>query len=102
MECLAVVKAISHFEAYLIGNILQLYITDHSALQYLQSSCHLNGRLTRALQLQHYHFTIHHRKGKMHQNADGLSRQAWVFKHPTRTLELQVGEMSGLNSDMNS
>ena len=49
------------------------------ALQYLQSSRHLNGRLTRwALQLQHYDFVIKYRPGKSHQNADGLSRQAWV------------------------
>ena len=77
MECLAVVKAISHFEVYLTGRQFTV-VTDHSALQYLQSSCHLNGRLTRwALQLQHHDFSIKHRKGKTHQNADGLSRQAW-------------------------
>ena len=77
MECLAVVKAISHFEVYLTGRQFTV-VTDHSALQYLQSSWYLNGRLTRwALQLQHHDFSIKHRKWKTHQNADGLSRQAW-------------------------
>ena len=77
LECLAVVCAIEHFAAHLVGRQFMV-VTDHQALQYLQSSRHLNGRLTRwALQLQHHNFVIKHRPGKTHQNADGLSRQAW-------------------------
>ena len=77
LECLAVVRAIEHFAAHLVGRQFMV-VTDHQALQYLQSSRHLNGRLTRwALQLQHHNFVIKHRPGKTHQNADGLSRQAW-------------------------
>ena len=78
LECLAVIRAIDHFAVHLSGRPFTV-MTDHQALQYLQSSRHLNGRLTRwALQLQHYDFVIKYRPGKSHQNADGLSRQAWV------------------------
>lgn len=77
LECLAVVRAIDHFAVYLSGRAFTV-VTDHKALEYLQSSRHLNGRLTRwALQLQHYNFSIRYRPGKSHQNADGLSRQRW-------------------------
>ena len=77
LECLAVIRAIDHFAVHLTGRVFTV-VTDHRALQYLESSRHLNGRLTRwALQLQHYSYTIRYRQGKSHQNADGLSRQAW-------------------------
>ena len=77
LECLAVVKAIDHFAVYLWGRPFTV-VTDHRALQYLDSSRHLNGRLTRwALQLQQHSFKIRYRPGSTHGNADGLSRQAW-------------------------
>ena len=77
LECLAVIRAIDHFAVHLSGTQFTV-VTDHRALEYLQSSRHLNGRLTRwALQLQHYHFTIRYHPGNTHQNADGLSRQVW-------------------------
>lgn len=77
LECLAVVRAVEHFAVHLLGRPFTI-VTDHRALQYLDSSRHLNGRLTRwALQLQQHHFTVRYRPGRNHQNADGLSRQAW-------------------------
>ncbi len=78
VECLAVVQAIDYFAAHLIGRPFTVQ-TNHRALQYLHSSRHLNGRLTRwALKLQSYTFNIRYRPGKSNQNADGLSRQAWT------------------------
>ena len=44
LECLAVVQAIDYFAAHLIGRPFMVE-TDHKALQYLQSSRYLNGRL---------------------------------------------------------
>ena len=41
LECLTVLKAISHFEVYLTGKTFTV-VTDHKALQYSQRSCHLN------------------------------------------------------------
>ena len=64
LECLAVVQAIDYFAAHLIGRPF-IVETDHKALQYLQRSRHLNGRLTHwALKLQSYSFTIRYRPGK--------------------------------------
>ena len=77
LECLAVVRAIDHFAVHLVGKHFSV-ITDHKALTALRSSQKLNGRLMRwTLALQDYDFEISHRAGASHQNADGLSRQAW-------------------------
>ena len=44
----------------------------------LLTSMKLNGRLMRCdLALQVYDFSISHRSGANHQNANGLSRQEW-------------------------
>ena len=95
LECLAVVKAIDHFAVYLWGRPFTV-VTDHRALQYLDSSRHLNSRLTRwALQLQQHSFKIKYRPGVTHGNADGLSRQAWkesVEAHLPRTSGSEGGE----------
>ena len=77
LECLALIKAIEHFGHYLVGKHF-IVRTDHKALEALQSSKRLTGRLARwALSLQHFHYTVQYKAGKHHQNADGLSRQAW-------------------------
>ena len=70
-------KAIDHFAVHLWGREFTV-VTDHKALKYLDSSKHLNGRLTRwALQLQQHFFKTRYHPGTKHGNADGLSRQAW-------------------------
>ena len=52
--------------------------TDHKPLEALQTSKRLTGRLARwALSLQHLNYTVQYKAGKNHQNADGMSRQAW-------------------------
>ena len=76
-ECLALVRGIEHFDVHLLGKPF-VAVTDHKALEALQTSTHLNGRLTRwTLTLQRFTFTVKYRPGYLHQNADGLSRQAW-------------------------
>ena len=76
-ECLAIVKAIHHFDVYLTGRPFHIQ-TDHRALQYLDKARHGNGRIARwALLLQPFTFTITHRAGTANSNADGLSRQCW-------------------------
>ena len=77
IECLAVVKSVSNFAIHLLGRPFSI-VKDHHALTSLMSSSKLNSRLVIwALALQDYSFTKSHRAGNMHQNADGLSRQAW-------------------------
>ena len=76
-ECLGIVAALKHFDVYLVGRKFTI-VTDHRALQYLQTMQNANPRLTRwALALQPFDFQVTHRPGRMHTNADGLSRQAW-------------------------
>ena len=77
LECLALVKAVEHFGHYLVGKPFQIK-TDHKALEALQTSRKLTGRLARwALSLQQYHIVVQYNQVKMNQDANGLSRQAW-------------------------
>ena len=53
-------------------------VTDHKALVSLLKSRNLNKRLHGwVLKLLDFNFEITYRPGKDHQDADGLSRQAW-------------------------
>ena len=73
-ECLAVWWAIKEFRVYIHGTEF-VVVTDHSALQWLMKLQNPQGRLARwILFLQTFQFTIIHRAGKKHVNADALSR----------------------------
>jgi hypothetical protein len=81
LELKAVVWAIEHYRHYLIGRRFQL-VTDHSALKWL-----LNLKEPRALfarwimKLQQYDIDLIVRPGRVHMNADALSRRP----HPKET-----------------
>ena len=69
------VAFLQHFRQYLLGTPFTIR-TDHSALTWLQNFKQPEGQLARWLeQLQEYEFTIIHRPGKAHCNADALSRR---------------------------
>ena len=73
-ELLAVVYFMRHFRAYLIGRPFVVR-TDHAALQWIQGFKEPEGQVARWLeQLQEFDFSLEHRPGKRHQNADALSR----------------------------
>ncbi|CAG8543634.1 26142_t:CDS:2 [Gigaspora rosea] len=73
-ECLAVVWAIGYFRHYLHGTFFTI-ITNHMTLKYLLSLNEPRGRLARwIMTLSEYHFNVIYKSGKLHANADSLSR----------------------------
>ena len=73
-ELLAVVWAVKLFRPYVWGTHFSI-VTDHKALQWLQTTKNLTGKLARyAITLQEYDFTVVHRSGAQHGNVDSLSR----------------------------
>jgi hypothetical protein len=73
-EFLAILYAVEKFHHYLAGTPFTI-VTDHSALVHLESAKTKNPKLARwAMRLSGYEFTLKHRAGRIHNNADGLSR----------------------------
>jgi RNase H-like domain found in reverse transcriptase/Integrase zinc binding domain len=75
-ELLAIMKAITHWQPYLIWTKEPFKIfTDHANLLHWKSPQKLNRRTARWHgELQDYNFTLHHVPGKNHTAADVLSR----------------------------
>ncbi|XP_063333353.1 uncharacterized protein LOC134629763 [Pelmatolapia mariae] len=74
-ELLAVVAGVRHFKYYLCGTSFVIR-TDHAALQWLMSFREPEGQVARWLEeLQAFNFTVEHRAGTHHSNADALSRR---------------------------
>lgn len=72
-ELLAVVTFLNYFQHYLIGKPF-IIRTDCGTLTWLQTFKSPEGQLARWLEkLQEYQFTIMHRPGHKHSNADALS-----------------------------
>jgi hypothetical protein len=73
-EMLACVFAVKSFRWYLHGRKFEL-VTDHRPLLWLMTAKEPTGQQIRWLmQLQEYDFSIRHRPGKLHANADAISR----------------------------
>ncbi|KAJ3588488.1 hypothetical protein NHX12_012080 [Muraenolepis orangiensis] len=73
-ELLAVVEFASHFRQYLLGRPFTVR-TDHSSLRWRTQMKEPEGQLARWLErLGEYNFEIVHRPGRLHSNADSLSR----------------------------
>lgn len=78
-ELLAVVVFLKHFQHYLLGRKFLLR-TDHSSLHWLNNFKHPEGQLARWLeQLGHFEYEIVHRSGKLHRNADVVSRSVTCY-----------------------
>lgn len=74
-ELLAVILGLRHFRPYLYGGRFLLR-TDHASLTWLLNFKEPEGQLARWLEtLQDYNFEIRHRAGRLHANADALSRR---------------------------
>ena len=75
-ELLATVKAIKHFRPYLYGRKFKLR-TDHASLRWLCRRKEPSNQVARWLEiLAEFNYTLEHRAGVKHGNADGLSRQS--------------------------
>ncbi len=74
LECLAIVYSVTYFDIFLANLEFQI-VTDHRSLSWLFKVKDNNQRLMRwSLKLQSYRYTIVYRPGRLHQNADSLSR----------------------------
>jgi transposase InsO family protein len=81
-ELLAIVYFTRYFRHYLVGKPFQLR-TDHSALTWLNKTRDPIGQNARWLeQLGEFTFTIQHRPGQRHGNADALSRRPCPLRSP--------------------
>lgn len=70
-----------------------MIVTDHAALTYLQTSKTKNAKLARwAARLASYDFTMMHRAGRVHNNADGLSRA-----HAQPSSDTPKGDVTGVD-----
>ncbi len=77
LECLAIVSSLKYFEYFVYSKDVTV-ITDHKPCLALMNGSYLNKHLLRfALVLQQFNVTLEYRPGKLHANADGMSRQAW-------------------------
>ena len=84
------VHFVKSFRHYLYGCHFTLR-TDHSALQWLRTFKEPGGQVARWLQvLEEYDFTVEHRPGSRHQNADSLSR----FPHSEENSEVVLPVMA--------
>ncbi|CAH1253110.1 RTL1 [Branchiostoma lanceolatum] len=73
-ELLALVNSVWHFRHYLLGCEFTVR-TDHHALKWLMTFKEPENQVARWLEtLASFSFTVQHRAGKKHGNADGLSR----------------------------
>lgn len=77
-ELLAIVVFLKHFRHYLYGQQVRVR-TDHGALRWLLQFKNPEGQLARWLEvISQYRLTLEHRAGRIHSNADGLSRRPCV------------------------
>jgi len=71
---LAVIASLQHFRHYLLGNHIILR-TDHHSLKWLKTFKRPEGILARWIEtLTEFSYEIEHRPGRLHCNADGVSR----------------------------
>ena len=73
-ELLAVVFFLKQYRCYLLGRHIKIR-TDHAALRWLKNTPEPIGQQARWLEImEEYDYEIIHRAGRLHQNADALSR----------------------------
>lgn len=90
-ELLAAILAVKHFRSYLYGKKFRLR-TDHASLIWLVKRKEPSAQIARWLEfLEEFQFSIEHRPGQKHGNADGLSRRNCIDCQQCRRIELRDG-----------
>ena len=80
-ELLAIVRLTRQFRHYLLGKPFTVR-TDHNSLTWLLRFKEPQGQLARWIEeLGQYNMIVRHRKGKLHTNADALSRSTEGINH---------------------
>ena len=95
-ELLAVVMAVKHFRPYLYGRPFRLR-TDHASLKWLYKLKEPQHQVARWIEiLSEFTFKLEHRAGRLHENADGLSRKLCTeCKQCDSITKRDSGESSG-------
>lgn len=102
-EACAIMFGLRKFHKYLFGRRFKI-ITDHKPLIYLMSEkkgipdVHSTRMLRWIIELSAYEYSIEHKSGKMHLNADALSRLPVDNPSPQRKSEENVFLMQQLDS----
>ena len=107
-ELLALVHFVKYFRNYLYGHEFTAR-TDHGSLRWLANFKDPEGQLARWLEtLSSYSMKIEHRPGRLHRNADGLSRMPCkqcgrreVDTDPKHTMNVNLVSLKG-DSEMTS
>lgn len=82
-EAYAIIKALRTFRPIIAGSEFTV-VTDHQALRYLHNMKDPHGRIGRwIMEMEQYSFTVDHRSGKSHLNADAMSRPPVVQEEVT-------------------
>ena len=98
-ELLAVVMAVNHFRPYLYGKSFKLR-TDYASLVWLYKRSEPSHQVARWIEvLSEFDFTIEHRAGAKHGNADSLSR-CQDCKQCSRIEERDGGPKNGEIGDL--
>ena len=96
-ELLAIVTFIKEFKYYLQGGKPFRVRTDHSALTWFKDCKSLTGQLWRWLEsLNGFEYTIEHRAGLKHGNADALSR----YPYPQEERAQMIPHLTDLDKEM--
>jgi len=79
-ELLSIVYSLRYFKQYLMGRHFRIR-TDHAPLTWLRRTPDLVGQQARWLEImEEYDFTVEHRPGVRHVNADAISRHPCTVK----------------------
>jgi len=102
-ELLAVIAALQHVRHYVL-HVHVILRTDHHSLKWLRTFKNPEGILAKWIKtLAEFDYSVEHRPGKQHCNADALSRQqckqCWGYPQKTKWVdELQRADEISLNA----